>query len=39
MAPRMAKDTLDQTIDAASLDAVQALDDRQQVMLTATRDH
>jgi enoyl-CoA hydratase/carnithine racemase len=36
---RMTKDTLNQTIDANSLEAALMLEDRQQVMLIATEDH
>jgi enoyl-CoA hydratase/carnithine racemase len=39
MGLRMTKETLNQTIDAPSLEAALTLEDRQQVMLLATADH
>ncbi|MEO8724299.1 MAG: enoyl-CoA hydratase/isomerase family protein [Sphingobium sp.] len=36
---RMSKEALNFNVDAQSLDAAMALEDRQQIMLTATRDH
>ena len=39
MGLRMTKETLNQSIDAPSLEAALALEDRQQVMLIATADH
>jgi enoyl-CoA hydratase/carnithine racemase len=39
MGLRMTKETLNQTIDAPSLEAALTLEDRQQVMLIATDDH
>lgn len=39
MGLRMTKETLNQTIDAQSLESALALEDRQQVILLATEDH
>ncbi|AYJ85270.1 enoyl-CoA hydratase/isomerase family protein (plasmid) [Sphingomonas paeninsulae] len=36
---RMSKEALNFNVDAQSLDAAMALEDRQQIMLTATQDH
>lgn len=36
---RMSKEALNYNVDAQSLDAAMALEDRQQIMLTATQDH